>query len=142
MNHHLHLFDVILQSIDNDLWKKILFLFIVVYYLIAKREFHSFDHVLRSVEFVWIYSMSSSSFCQSTMKERGLFSTFHSQGEKANPFGSYNPGGSIESKRIYKDQKDPRGSTGSENPRSGFPLDVNRGSIQVRSNRLTANIRL
>lgn len=80
INRRLHLFDLIFQSIDQLLWKKIYSneensLFVYRWLLLdCKREFHSFDHVLRSLELVWIYSMFSSN--QSTMNDQGLFSIF------------------------------------------------------------------
>ena len=80
INHRLRLFDLIFQSIDHDLWKKIYSneenSFCVYRWLLldCKREFHSFDHVLRALELVWIYSMFSP--CQSTINDRRLFSIF------------------------------------------------------------------
>ena len=80
INDRLQLFDLIFESIDNDLWKKIYSneensLFVYRWLLLdCKREFHSFDHVLRALELVWICSMSSS--CQSSINDRGLFSIF------------------------------------------------------------------
>ena len=80
IHRRLHLFDVIFQSVDHNLWKKIYSneenSFLVYRWLLldCKREFHPFDHVLRALELVWIHSMSSP--CQSTVDQRGLFSIF------------------------------------------------------------------
>lgn len=79
INRRLYLFDLILQSIDNDLWKNIYSseensLFVYRWLLLdCKREFRSFDQISRALELIWISSLSS---VQSTMNDRGLFSIF------------------------------------------------------------------
>ncbi len=83
INHRLDLFNLIFQSIDNELWNKINlneehYLFVYRWLLLdCKREFHRFDHVIRVLELVWIYSIPSnfSSF-QSTINDRSLFTVF------------------------------------------------------------------
>ncbi len=63
------------SQIKLHLHIKFFFFFVYCWLLLdCKREFHSFDHVLRSLELVWIYSMFSP--CQSTMNDRGFFSIF------------------------------------------------------------------
>ena len=83
INRRLYLFDLIFQSIDNDLWKKIYSnednSFFVYRWLLldCKREFRLFDQITRALELTWIYSIpSSSSSCPSTVNDRGLFPIF------------------------------------------------------------------
>jgi hypothetical protein len=83
INHRLYLFNLIFQSIDYELWKKINlneedYLFVYRWLLLdCKREFHCFDHVIRVLELVWIYSIPYNYSClQSIINDRSLFTVF------------------------------------------------------------------
>ncbi len=82
INHRLYLFNLLFQSIDYELWKKINsneedYLFVYRWLLLdCKREFHRFNQVLRVLELVWIYSMPLPSSLQSAMNDRSLFTVF------------------------------------------------------------------
>lgn len=80
INRRLYLFNLIFQSIDYELWKKINLneensLFVYRWLLLdCKREFHHFENVIHVLELVWIHSMPCSS--QSTINDRSLFTVF------------------------------------------------------------------
>ena len=83
INKRLYLFNLMLQSIDYELWKKINsteedYLFVYRWLLLdCKREFRQFDQVLRVLELVWIYSIPSNfSSLQSTTNDQSLFTVF------------------------------------------------------------------
>ena len=84
INHRLYLFNLIFQSIDYELWKTIHLISedgsLLIYrwlLLDCKREFYSFDHILRVLELIWIYSIPSTfSSSQSTTNDRSLFTVF------------------------------------------------------------------
>ena len=66
MNHRFNLFNFLFQSIDYQLWKTIdllsnseSYLFVYRWLLLdCKREFYSFDQILRILELIWIYSLN------------------------------------------------------------------------------------
>jgi hypothetical protein len=80
INRRLYLFNLIFQSIDYELWKKInlneeAYLYVYRWLLLdCKREFHQFNQVLRVLELVWIYTIPSS--LQSTINDQSLFTIF------------------------------------------------------------------
>ncbi len=83
INHRLYLFNLIFQSIDYELWKKINineedYLFVYRWLLLdCKREFHRFDHIIRVLELIWIHSIPSNfSSLLSTINDRSLFTVF------------------------------------------------------------------
>lgn len=63
INNRLDLFNILLNSIDNELWKKInsnkenKFLIYRWLLLDCKREFQKFHHIIRILEIVWINSI-------------------------------------------------------------------------------------
>ncbi len=85
INRRLYLFNLIFQSIDNELWNKIHsnqgdedYFFVYRWLLLdCKREFHRFDDIVRVLELVWIYSMPSIySSLQSIKNDQSLFTVF------------------------------------------------------------------
>ncbi|CAF3289759.1 unnamed protein product [Rotaria sp. Silwood2] len=82
INRRIRLFNLILRSIDDELWNKISFneenyLYVYRWLLLdCKREFYQFDHVLRVLELVWINSISPFVISQSITNYRSLFTIF------------------------------------------------------------------
>ncbi|CAF0997129.1 unnamed protein product [Rotaria sordida] len=82
INRRIRLFNLILHSIDNELWNKINvneenYLYVYRWLLLdCKREFYRFNHVLRVLELVWINSISPFVISQSITNYRSLFTIF------------------------------------------------------------------
>jgi hypothetical protein len=78
INRRLDLFNLIFQSIDYELWKKINlndddYLYLYRWLLLdCKREFHQLNQILRVLELIWIYSIPSN--CSPL--HRSLFTVF------------------------------------------------------------------
>ena len=79
-----HLFHLLIQSIDKELWKQFqindeenLHLFFYRWFLLdCKREFHHIDQILRLMELTWLYSMPHFANSIVTFNSSSIFIVF------------------------------------------------------------------